>query len=938
MVSLMGVCGTGLAQPPAEKISIGVPHHEPGREFIHRAPVLYANYGQQDYRIPETSFYSRRNYYGPLGNFLINGYDLYTWRETRSSTSSGGSNSYVEKPGRFNLFKWNAVASESYKGWATALVIGEEIRTVFTPLTLRQSGLNGVRLDAQTAHTRLSLVGSRWGAPIWSGNVSGGDFRDTRNSSMLLGGHGEVHFGAAMLGGTVLNYHFYDADQADFDQRGGLRASQTLPSFIIVRFSDDSPLDQSGGAVVNEVRLRINGQARPDLSPSLVRINDKNPTALGRTNRLTGQFLRTIYPDEGTKFADYFYLLRLLAGEDVRNVNQAELLRFLQLVPEGAGLEASGDDVILAYFDLREEEYVGQAEVEALVGNDYRIEVFGLFDKDPRQRAEESRWQVGTTSNLGSFTSSLARGVEALRRSEGNVQDLSNLQWVTLDVASWTGRVVWGLNGSWESGGGRIRWEYARSIDYWQYPDGKPGNRAQRELAGIRDWNGARNSTHNGAFYVTGEWRGKWLDGGAEIFSIEEEYYRLLSSQASFLNEPDGFVEDNDDNDSWPDRGPGDRGRHFGDKASDPDGVFPGKDDDHDGIPDTNRNRNDVPDYEEAFLLFDVEPDEYVYGRDWNHNEIADIREDDLEPDFPYQLGQRGAHVFGKVNLSGILSMGLGRLDAEGISSGGRNESSYAQIALKAQSPAWGRIRAETLIERVHDDVENPYFSLEEVLGAPLRGGGFTFRGATAFNRVVVRDPLEWRNSIERQHYLEGELTRINGLRLWGNIRYAVNQQRGGVLIEGRDLGRDEIRRLSSVLKAEYAWQATRNWLVISQAKGLILRRGRDSVPVDLIDEWTFVPIVKTQYRITPRTHLWLGVQGLPGVPFKRKDRTDGFNSREETVRVIQLTNRSPYFGYDISMIMGLKMTSRRFNDPARAAEEVDFTSGYLRVIMGFRE
>ena len=94
----------------------------------------------------------------------------------------------------------------------------------------------------------------------------------------------------------------------------------------------------------------------------------------------------------------------------------------------------------------------------------------------------------------------------------------------------------------------------------------------------------------------------------------------------------DGFVEDNDDNDRWPDRGPGARGGHHGATDYDPDGVFPGNDEDNDGIPDTNRNGNALPDYVEPFLLFAVEPDVYFYGRDWNHNGIADVREDDLEP------------------------------------------------------------------------------------------------------------------------------------------------------------------------------------------------------------------------------------------------------------------------------------------------------------------
>ncbi|MAE92874.1 MAG: hypothetical protein CMI67_25400 [Pelagibaca sp.] len=114
----LGVAAVGSAQTRTEDASIGIRQHEPGRDFIYREGPEYSNYGLEDFRIPETSAYARRNYYGPLGNFLLNGYDLYTWRETRTTTSLGFANSLVEKPGRFNLFHWNAVASESYKGCA----------------------------------------------------------------------------------------------------------------------------------------------------------------------------------------------------------------------------------------------------------------------------------------------------------------------------------------------------------------------------------------------------------------------------------------------------------------------------------------------------------------------------------------------------------------------------------------------------------------------------------------------------------------------------------------------------------------------------------------------------------------------------------------------------------------------------------------------------
>ena len=684
-----------------------------GRGFLHRGGATYSNYGFDDYRLPETSFLARRNYYGPMGDFLLNGYDAYEWRETRANDATSFDNSFVTKP-RMGIFQQNMVVREDAKGWATGLIIGEEIRTQFSPLTLSMTGINGVRLDVQAPYgpiiANLSLVGSRWSAPGWSGDVTGRQQNTRRNGSMLSGAHGEAEIGSLRLGGSAVNYHNFDADQSEFSFRGDLSPTQVRPSYLIVKFSDDSPRDEIAGAVVNEVYLRLNGQDRRDLSPTFVRINSRNPTVLGRENRITGQFLRTEYSDGGTKFADYFYLLDHLAGERVRNVNLDELVRWIEVLPPGSDMQADGEWVILAWFDLRAEPYVESAQVQALVGNDYRIDVIGLYDDDPRKFTYESQWRTG--------------GVEAVLRSKGNVQDLSNLEWVSLAVGAWTGRHVVGLDGDWQGRNTRIRWEWARSIDFYQYPDGPAAYREPKEMLGVRDWLGGRHTRTEDAFYVTGEWRHEHVQGGAEVFRIPDSFDRQLGFSGAYSSTYfDGFIEDNDDDDSWPDAGPGDRPRHFGDTNSDPDGVFPGKDEDKDGIPDTNRNQNDLPDYEEAFLLFYVEPDEYVYGRDWNHNGIADEREDDLEPDFPYQLDQEGTHLYASARIPGGVWVGAGRVDAEGLSSGGRNESKYVQLRYRAADPSWGSIRLETLVERVHDDIANTYWRLEETLGEPLGGG-----------------------------------------------------------------------------------------------------------------------------------------------------------------------------------------------------------------------
>ncbi len=176
----------------------------------------------------------------------------------------------------------------------------------------------------------------------------------------------------------------------------------------------------------------------------------------------------------------------------------------------------------------------------------------------------------------------------------------------------------------------------------------------------------------------------------------------------------------------------------------------------------------------------------------------------------------------------------------------------------------------------------------------------------------------------------------IPGLRLGGNIRYAINDQKAGVLSDGSDQGADTVRLLTMVAKAEYLWEPTPQWQVIGQGKGLVLRRSRSSLPVHLEDQWTFIPILKVLYRLTPRTQLWVGAQGLPGLPLRVKDRAQGRESSEEEVRMVQVNNRSPYFGYEISTNLGVRTSKRRFDDPFRRGDDFDVTTAFFRIFLGW--
>ena len=633
-----------------------VPAVVPDRMFIGDPGEVYENYAFTGYRNYDslTDRPPWSNIYDPLGNFLISGRELGTWtgEQSRAGEIRSGSSRI-----RSNLRNFHGVFSmggQSYSGWAGNLIFSRTafwtrgIITRFTPLTLNRVSLQGVRGDVLSPFgDALSLVAGYSYSSYQGGGQQGGTNDD---SAIILAGHYEREAGPLRLGATFANQHLFDVRYPTTDLRGDLHASQTIPALIAVRISDDSPGDGRGGPVVYGVQLVVNGQRRPDLVPGVVRRDLTNQfTVVGRTSQMTGKFQPSIYYDPrigrtpGPYFgmgiplyADYLYRRDHALGEDVAEHTDVDrLVEFVGWEDPSQVQRADGTEALVYYFDLEGLTHVRSVEVEASVGNDYRIEVADISLTNPRTDKHDVRYS--------------APFYKTVRRAEGNVQDLSNVERIRIPIGAGIGQSVWGVNMALDLVGLRVRGEFAESFAYSRYRDGVPGE--QLVFVGsdpvLYEGNGVRHYLRDRAGYVQLERETARYALGGELFSVGPMFNQRLAvrpgdmnlsaNQAYLKNKTTFFslLEDNDDGDANPE------GKIRGAAPRDL-SVFPGQDADNDGVPDTNRNLNNLPDYLEPFLLYQVDPDEYVYGLDFNNNDVVDEREDDLEEDLPYDRDLRG--------------------------------------------------------------------------------------------------------------------------------------------------------------------------------------------------------------------------------------------------------------------------------------------------------
>ncbi len=257
-------------------------------------------------------------------------------------------------------------------------------------------------------------------------------------------------------------------------------------------------------------------------------------------------------------------------------------------------IEVAGEDFVVYYFNLAGEGFIESVSFDALVANDYKIEV-GTVARTREVDASDPLQAIDIPYTQRYARPTLYRVVE---RAPGNVQDKSNLRRISFDVGTETGMEIFGFDFSTNLFGLKIDGEYARTLHHHRYPDGVPGPNPSTPIRA-----GKKFDTDGEAYYLVVRKEHERFDWGAEYFHMGPDY----STELLVLGTPAVphfnstvrlmMVDDNDDNDRFPDSWFQQYIAGFVNEGVDADGVFPGKDEDGDGRPDTNKNGNLLPEY-----------------------------------------------------------------------------------------------------------------------------------------------------------------------------------------------------------------------------------------------------------------------------------------------------------------------------------------------------
>jgi len=844
-----------------------------------------------------------------MGNYMgANYHRIMTVEESRSGSDFSGY-SYID-----HKFLWFKVGHYSYKGlhWTTTIgngVSASYVRTIFTPLTLANSMQNTLRMDLnykdKDRGTLFYTRGGEQGTTLLLSGWAFGAGDDSWETSPVLsfGGHWQHDVGDyATFGGTLVNQIMSSpALSRNSAWRGDLPYDMLSPKTIQVSIVDDSPEETQANAIVFGVDVILEGE-RAGEPVRLTSIDGDLDYDLG---------LEAGLPNGGTPLA-------------------------------GGGREAVGKEAVIYTFILPADVTTRSVRFVADVAGDYRIGVrqtHDLFNVDRKGNAAFT--EVNWPAVIPSATEAATRRpfkwhafedgepYYTVVRSKDSDGSGANRRMVGFDYGIPTGQNLASVNWQAELVGLEISGEVAHNMQNFMFPIGNN--------------EGERNSERAWAWWIKGaKDLAGGLSAGAEIYRMEPDYAggydsyrggmafhldRQESPGARIESATQEFPlhEDNDDHDQFPDE-------HVSDAAiAEPRElypgfphaqVYPGLDENVDNIPDVDRNENFILDWEEAFLTYDSEPPEFVYGLDFNNNGVPDFRENDDKPDYPYPRDQEGNHLFLRFSRLGALGkfISIGRYDNRQMVGGGKAEGIYLRYEYDVSKRGVGELKINFDTKKVKDDIADHTYVYQVPLDDVATINWFNRPDGPpeemGFYRPATPDPLLMRDSWVNLAFIDSRYLGFSNINLENSLLWFRNSQAEIELEDGSGLLQPENThtRFSVVNKIDYTWMRGRVSITPKFKHRMIFEKV-DSEEDPRVSYSEFVPIVMGQYKLTPKTSFLAGAQGLPWLNFKRWDRADKDNTFSQTDYMVMARITADYFGIrDNSFYFGYHRTRRNYS------------------------
>ncbi len=960
MSLVVGFAGSSFSQNPNES------------PLLFQRGMERENYARDGYNLYGRTQIGRSSNarYDYFGNYIMDGVSLFHWDEEKINSrhvSGAEANSLLTKTNPIDENEYFSqyldelvVLSESNKNFSSRFIVGNRIRVNFSPLTVDMAALNGIRWDMSFSDNQVSLISSRADLPLWYFKEyvqSSSDLLDRAQPIYLVGGHIQRKLGVFNVSANYVNTYRSDTTQSRSNNSitGTLPDEMTdnvpygssrlpRPIQLVVKLEDGSSFD-AGGPRLYDIFPEVNGVARRDLLVGVSKGNKQSDRLnIRQTDDPNKEFYTNRYfldshrvPDFNEFNQEYKNTSNLPADILVKRKVDDPEIDFSDLNNGKNYIECNGGDYLLLWFTIPENDEIKDIKFKALVDNNY---IFSISEVYQDSKSDFQPKETGRSS---------ATYFQQVLFSTGDVQDGSNISWVTFRHGKMMSNMLMSFRVDTEYKGLKFIGEYSRNLRFKKYPHQKANKYTENADAYY-----VNLMKELGKFTLGLEYFKMDPDYTTSFMNVDPSYADMADSWSTqFRSDPYGrgnsptgaspqqfmnhtifidTVDDNDDKDPYPDF-------HLYSGLRDRNGVYPGLDKNGNNRPDTNENDNLMPDYVEPFFLYNVDPDEYDYGRDLNNNSVIDVRENDDKPDYPYDLDRKGHHIFGSYGDDMGWKYTLGIMDMNKIAAGGETDVKYGIAEYNKFIPFFADINFSTTFKKVNDSIQDDVFRYARHLSTTLVDStsyGYNLYHAGQQDAIIddviaekYYDPLRYRDSYVSKTFFETNLFRIENLNIGMKLKYDINHQN-----ETSYQKKNDIIDRTQIYKADYRFYM-RDLLIQPQVKYLSRKYTNGNGFERTLHEQYFYPIVKVEYPLTMKTTFRAGVQGLPGLNATVRNVVNDQLDYDTRNTVIMLSNKSFYSGYDFCLNFGYKTTWQEFNGLARQAYNRTEKIYFVRLIVG---
>lgn len=266
-----------------------------------------------------------------------------------------------------------------------------------------------------------------------------------------------------------------------------------------------------------------------------------------------------------------------------------------------------------------------------------------------------------------------------------------------------------------------------------------------------------------------------------------------------------------------------------------------------------------------------------------------------------------------------------------GIGLDNRTDDDYLKVNINYNVFSIGSIYAEYRYEQIKDNIQDQFVVVPTKSIWKVTPWGQMSR----YELELYYDEVEYRNSDVNKFFLDSRIRPIPSFTMENHVRYERNYQIEGTMYDNTFQPKDVLSTFAMVNKFTYTRQLG-NFTFSPGVKFRFYKKERSESLTPLDHYLMRIPVIYLKYHISDNTNITYGMQGFRGFEMLYKDYIQSHNDYRQINYILQIENRTDYFGFEVWGGFGFRLEQITFDEEYRKFEEYKSSSFFVRMWLGY--